>query len=57
MRKLSNTETELKKSVAYKKACLYFVVLSLEMQKKTRTGQSIPRVFLFCLKKRQPTNL
>ena len=52
MRKLSNTEAELKKSVTYKKACLYFVFLSLEMQKKTWTGQSIPRVFLFCLKKK-----
>ena len=29
---------------------IYFVFLPLEMQKKTQTDQSIPRVFLLCLK-------
>ena len=32
---------------------IYFVFLPLEMQ-KTRTGQSIPRVFLLCLKRNNP---
>ena len=30
---------------------IYFVFLPLEMQKKTQTNQSIPRVFLLCLKR------
>ena len=33
---------------------IYFVFLPLEMQKKTRTDQSIPRVFLLCLKRNDP---
>ena len=33
---------------------IYFIFLPLEMQKKTRTDQSIPRVFLLCLKRNDP---
>ena len=33
---------------------IYFVFWPLEMQKKTRTDQSIPRVFLLCLKRNDP---
>ena len=33
---------------------IYFVFWPLEMQKKTRTDQSIPRVFLVCLKRNNP---
>ena len=32
----------------------YFVFEPLEMQKKTRTDQGIPRVFLLCLKRNNP---
>ena len=31
-----------------------FVLLPLEMQKRTRTDQSIPRIFLLCLKRNVP---
>ena len=31
MKKLSNTEAELKKSVAYKKVCIYFAIASTTM--------------------------
>ena len=33
---------------------IYFVFLPLEMQKKTQTDQSIPCVFLLCLKRNDP---
>ena len=33
---------------------IYFVFLPLEMQKKTQTDQSIPCVFLLCLKRNNP---
>ena len=33
---------------------IYFVFLPPEIQKKTRTNQSIPRVFLLCLKRNVP---
>ena len=33
---------------------IYFVFWPLEMQKKTRTDQSIPRVLLLCLKRNNP---
>ena len=33
---------------------IYFVFLPLELQKKTRTDQSIPHVFLLCLKRNNP---
>ena len=33
---------------------IYFVLLPLEIQKKTRTDQSIPRICLLCLKRNDP---
>ena len=33
---------------------IYFVFWHLEIQKKTRTDQNIPRIFLVCLKRNDP---